>query len=210
MEDTIDSMVLEKVPKVWSDLAYPSVRGLSSWLVNLANRIEQLSAWKDEPINIPKVTNIARLFNPQSFLTAVKQYYSQKTQSELNKLIISTEITKRWEPEIDGPAREGAYVTGFNLEGARWDVTNSMVDEAKPKEMFSPLPVVNCRATLVQGDFREEKGIHYCPVYKTENRGGTYVFTAQLRTPRYPAAKWILAGVALILDVEGIGDTKKN
>lgn len=34
----------------------------------------------------------------------------------------------------------------------------------------------------------------------------TYVFTAQMKTSKYPPAKWILAGVALILDVEGISD----
>jgi len=52
---------------------------------------------------------------------------------------------------------------------------------------------------------KEEKGIYKCPVYKNENRGNTYVFEAQLKT-KYPAQKWILAGVAIILDVEGVSD----
>jgi dynein heavy chain len=103
MEATIDSLVMERVPVKWVELAYPSCRSLSSWLVNLQSRVEQLSGWKDEPVNIPKVTNISRLFNPQSFLTAVKQYHAQRTKSELNKLFIQTDITKRWENEIDGP-----------------------------------------------------------------------------------------------------------
>lgn len=47
--------------------------------------------------------------------------------------------------------------------------------------------------------------MYQCPVYKTETRGATYVFTAQLRTKLSPQ-KWILAGVAVILDVEGVGD----
>jgi dynein heavy chain len=49
-----------------------------------------------------------------------------------------------------------------------------------------------------------------CPVYKTEDRGNTYVFTAQLKT-RYMPRKWILAGVAILMDVEGVSDesTKK-
>jgi dynein heavy chain, axonemal len=42
-------------------------------------------------------------------------------------------------------------------------------------------------------------------VYKTEARGATYVFTAQLKT-KLPPQKWILAGVALLLDVEGVSD----
>lgn len=44
-----------------------------------------------------------------------------------------------------------------------------------------------------------------CPSYKTEDRGNTYVFTAQLKT-RAPPRKWILAGVAIIMDVEGVSD----
>ncbi|CAG9311235.1 unnamed protein product [Blepharisma stoltei] len=209
MEQTIDSLVLGRVPQTWVDLAYPSCRGLPSWLINLQARVEQLSSWKDDPNSVPKVTNVARLFNPQSFLTAVKQFHARKTQSELNKLYIQTDITKRFEHEIEDPPRDGAFVTGLNLDGARWDLTNGQIEESKPKEMFCPLPVVNCKAAIV-GDGREDRNTFYCPVYKTENRGNTYVFTAQLRTPKFPAAKWVLAGVAMIMDVEGLGDPVKK
>jgi len=74
MEGVIDNLVLERVPMAWSKLAYPSSRGLSSWLTNLLARFEQLNNWKDEPSTMPKIVNIARLFNPQSYLTAIKQY----------------------------------------------------------------------------------------------------------------------------------------
>lgn len=57
----------------------------------------------------------------------------------------------------------------------------------------------------MQIDIKEDKTVYQCPVYKTESRGATYVFTAQLKT-KLPPAKWILAGVALILDVEGVSD----
>ena len=210
MEQTIDSLVLERVPVTWTELAYPSCRGLGSWLVNLQLRVEQLSAWKDEPTNMPKITNIARLFNPQSFLTAVKQYHAQRTQSELNRLYIQTDITKRFENETEDAPREGTLVTGLFLDGARWDVTNNQLDESRPKEMFCPMPVVNCKAAVVQVEVKEDKNLYLCPVYKTENRGNTYVFTAQLRTPRYPAPKWVLAGVAMIMDIEGLGDVSKK
>lgn len=127
-----------------------------------------MSSCQDEPVSIPKVTNISRLFNPQSFLTAVKQYHAQRTKSELNKLFIQTDITKRWENEIEGPAREGAYVSGLNLEGARWDITNNQIEESKPKEMFCPIPIVNCKAQIIPPDGKEEKNVYLCPVYKTE------------------------------------------
>lgn len=39
-----------------------------------------------------------------------------------------------------------------------------------------------------------------CPVYKTQQRGPTYVFDAGLRT-KAPMAKWVLAGVVLVMDI---------
>jgi len=39
----------------------------------------------------------------------------------------------------------------------------------------------------------------------TVARGSNYVFTAQLKTKFHPD-KWVLAGVALIMDVEGVSD----
>lgn len=72
--------------------------------------------------------------------------------------------------------------------------------------MFSVLPVVYCKAQPIPGEGKEDKNLYICPTYKTEDRGGgTYVFPAQLKT-RLPARKWILAGVAIILDVEGVSD----
>lgn len=44
------------------------------------------------------------------------------------------------------------------------------------------------------------KQAYQCPVYKTEQRGPTFVFCAQLKT-KSPPARWIMSGVALIMDV---------
>ena len=67
------------------------------------------------------------------------------------------------------------------------------------------VPVVNCKpALLVEG--KEEKGVYKCPVYMNESRGKTYVFEAQLKT-KHPPLRWTLAGVAMILDVDGVSDS---
>jgi dynein heavy chain len=49
-------------------------------------------------------------------------------------------------------------------------------------------------------DRRETKNIYECPVYKTKQRGPTFVWTFNLRTKEKPA-KWILGGVCLLLAV---------
>jgi len=71
MEQIIEAVSLNRVPTQWAVLAYPSKRGLSSWIANLQQRIDQLNAFKDNPYDLPKVIMISRFFNPQSFLTAI-------------------------------------------------------------------------------------------------------------------------------------------
>ena len=89
-------------------------------------------------------------------------------------------------------AKDGAYCFGFILEGARWDTAGGYVEESKPKEMFSVIPVVYCKALPLPPEGKEDKTVYQCPAYKTEERFTTYVFTAQLKT-RHPPRKWILA-----------------
>ena len=208
MEALMDSIFINTVPAPWAKLGFPSTRGLASWLDNLRQRLEQLNAWKDDPVKKPPVTFLNRLFNPQSFLTAIKQVYARETGTELNALTIQTDVLKKlyWEADLP-PCKEGqgAYVFGFQVEGARWDVGSGQLEESRPKKPFSVVPVVNCRAAIAPAAGKEDPTLYMCPCYKTEARGATYVFTAQLKTKASPQ-RWILAGVALILDVEGVSD----
>ncbi|KAF4642858.1 dynein heavy chain family protein [Toxoplasma gondii] len=198
MEDLAANLVLDKVPPSWTKLAFPSTRPLGSWLGNLKERIEHLQEWTKEPLTLPKVVDLSKLFSPQSFLTAVKEVASQQHQLELNKLVIVTAVTKKDVSSVDAAARDGAFVTGLHLDGARWDMASSCLEESRPKELFCALPVVHCKAEL--GSKKEDSGTYICPVYRTQQRGATFIFDAQLRT-KYPSAKWIMGGVAMILDI---------
>jgi len=123
MEDLMNAIFMNKIPATWDKLAFPSTRGLNSWLDNVKQRLDQLNAWKDEPAKLPKVTFLNRLFNPQSFLTAIMQLKSREG-IELNKMIIYTNVLKKlyWDEELAEPkAGDGAYIWGFQIEGARWD-----------------------------------------------------------------------------------------
>ena len=64
MEALMDSIFLDKVPATWASLAFPSTRGLGSWLDNLKQRLDQLNIWKEDPQKIPNVVFLNRLFNP--------------------------------------------------------------------------------------------------------------------------------------------------
>jgi dynein heavy chain len=124
---------------------------------------------------------------------------AQKNQWELDKLITWTDITKKYNlEEVESHSRDGAYIIGMSMQGARWDSQGGLLDRSRPKEMFFRMPVINVKAAAI--DKVETTGIYVCPSYKTTQRGPTYVFCAQLKTKANPG-KWVLAGVAMIFDV---------
>jgi dynein heavy chain len=83
------------------------------------------------------------------------------------------------------------------------------MEESRPKEMFSVLPVVYCKAMIIPADGKEDKSVYQCPCYRTEDRGNTFIFCGQLKT-RLTPRKWILGGVVMLLDVEGVGEIIKK
>lgn len=140
METLMESIFLNRIPAVWVKFSFMTTRNLSSWLDNIKQRLEQLNAWKEDPTKEPFVTFINRLYNPQSFLTAIKQIVSIDKGVELNRLFIETTPTKRmyWEtaelPQRKAGGDGGAYVFGMQLQGARWDVNGNSIEESEPKK----------------------------------------------------------------------------
>ena len=70
--------------------------------------------------------------------------------------------------------------------------------ESRLKELTPAMPVIFIRAIPV--DKQEVRNQYACPVYKTRQRGPTYIWTYNLRTKEKPS-KWTLAGVALLLQI---------
>jgi dynein heavy chain len=213
MENLQDSLFLDRIPPGWAKKAWPSQLKFSMWLTNFMQRLEQLNEWLNNPAEIPKVTWISGMVNPQSFLTAIAQVAAQKNMWELDKLVTFTEVTKMMtSDEVGAAARDGAYVGGGSMMGARWDVGNNSVEKSKPKELFCVMPIISVKGVSTEkgGDFPHQlvnkkewtkfKGYFMCPCYKTEMRGPTIVFSAQVKT-RSPAARWVMGGVAIIFEV---------
>lgn len=82
--------------------------------------------------------------------------------------------------------------------GGRWDTQTGVICEARLKELTPAMPVISVRA--MPNDRQETRNMYECPLYKTKIRGPTYVWTFSLKTRERPA-KWVLAGVALLLSV---------
>ena len=82
--------------------------------------------------------------------------------------------------------------------GARWDTQTGMIAEARLKELAPVMPVMFIKAIPV--DRQDLRNMYACPVYKTKTRGPTFVWTFNLKTKEKPS-KWVLGGVALLLQV---------
>jgi dynein heavy chain len=149
-------------------------------------------------LGVPKAVWLSGLFNPQSFLTAVMQTTARRNDWPLDKTVLLTEVTKKSPEQVEAPSRDGAFVHGLTLEGARWDDKGGALEDSRPKELFCPMPVMLVRA--VTADKADARDAYQCPVYTTEARFREEVFTAQLKS-KAPATKWTLAGVCMFLDV---------
>eukprot|EP00976_Prorocentrum_cordatum_P058200 1172146-Prorocentrum_minimum.AAC.1 len=84
MEKIMNALANDAVPFGWEKLAYPSLRPLGSWMLNLLQRVQQLLDWTAD-LSILKTTWLSGLFNPQSFLTAVMQTTARRNDWPLDK-----------------------------------------------------------------------------------------------------------------------------
>ncbi|KAA0703060.1 Dynein beta chain, ciliary [Triplophysa tibetana] len=190
-------LLYDCVPESWSRLAYPSTKTLGPWFSDVLTQCRELDTWTQDFV-FPAVVWISGLFSPQSFFTAIMQSIAQKNKWPLDRMTLSVDVTKKGKDDYGHPPREGAYIHGLYIEGAGWDSTSGVLSDAVLMDLTPAMPVLYIRAVpTVQ---QELKNIYECPVYRTKRRGLTYIWSFRLKT-RHPPAKWILAGVALLLSV---------
>lgn len=196
VETQLSALSYDRVPDTWNKLAYPSTYGLAQWFNDLLLRCRELDTWTQD-LTLPAVVWLSGFFNPQSFLTAIMQTMARKNEWPLDRMCLTIDVTKKTKEDYGHPPREGAYLHGLHLEGARWDIQSGALVDARLKELTSTMPVIFAKA--IPADRQEVKHAYECPVYKTKARGLTYVWTFRLRS-KDRIAKWVLAGVALLLE----------
>ncbi|KAK9886613.1 hypothetical protein WA026_017535 [Henosepilachna vigintioctopunctata] len=197
METLMDSLFLDQLPVTWAAKAYPSMLPLGQWVADLSARIKELEGWVGD-FNMPATVWLGGFFNPQSFLTAIMQQTARKNEWPLDKMCLLTDVTKKQKEEFSSAPREGAYVHGLYMEGARWDTQLNSIADSKLKDLFPVVPVIFIKA--ITQDKQDTKNMYDCPVYKTRLRGPTFVWTFNLKS-KEKASKWTLAGVAILLQI---------
>lgn len=63
------------------------------------------------------------------------------------------------------PPRDGAYIAGIYLEGAKWDTVINSLASSTLKELYYEMPVIHIKATTK--DKQELRNVYECPIYKT-------------------------------------------
>ena len=200
--DALDSLFDANVPSKWLSKSWESST-IGSWFQGLLQRYAQLTKWLER--GKPKAFWLTGFFNPQGFLTAMKQEVNRKHAADkwaLDDVVMTSEVTsppKTFENLKDEP-NEGVYVYGLFLEGCGWDgKANKMID-SEPKKLYAALPVMHVTGKLAKDNVT--KNTFEAPCYRVKKRTGlNFISTFQLRTEDHPS-KWILRGVALLCSVD--------
>ncbi|XP_042895579.2 dynein beta chain, ciliary [Parasteatoda tepidariorum] len=198
MDELGESLAADAVPQAWAVKAYPSLLPLGSWFSDLLLRHRALSTWMKADFTLPPTVWLGGLFSPQSFLTAVIQTSGRKHDLPLDKLSIQCEVTKKTPEEFVLTPREGANISGLYMEGGRWDFATGCIVDPLLKNLHPPMPVICLKAVL--SDKVDIRNAYECPVYRTRQRGSTFVWEFPLRT-QDPPDKWVIAGTALLLQI---------
>lgn len=107
----------------------------------------------------------------QAFLTGTLQNFARKKKMPIDTVAFDFVQADHLTMDIiKSPPEDGCYIRGLYLEGARWDYTTHVLDESRPKELYTDLPIM----WLNPKQFRVQptSGFYNCPVYKTLVRAG--------------------------------------
>lgn len=208
MSEDLDKMATSlfnnQVPLKWAGVGFLSLKPLASWVQDLNDRINFMKKWIEG--GTPIVFWISGLFFPQAFFTGCLQNYARKHVIAIDELDLDVKFYDEVSPhDVTEKPEDGVYAHGLYLEGARWNNTTHMLDDSKPKQLYTELPMI--WFVPKKNRKKPETGLYNCPVYKVLSRAGTLSttghstnFVMMLELPSKEAEDtWITAGVAAFL-----------
>ncbi|KAJ3339608.1 Dynein heavy chain 5, axonemal, partial [Kappamyces sp. JEL0680] len=194
LQAALDSLYDAVVPPVWAKISWQSAT-IGLWYSEFLTRAQQFHSWLHE--GRPLVFWLPGFFNPQGFLTAIRQEITRAHNGwALDGVKLAPEVMKQMKEDITAPPAEGVYINGLFIEGAGWDRKNIRLTEAQPKINFQSMPVILVSAINSTDD--GDPKMYKCPVYKRPRRTDlNYIFEIELKTTQ-PPDYWIMRGIALL------------
>jgi dynein heavy chain len=200
------SLFNNQVPAVFADVGFLSLKPLSSWINDLNDRINFITKWINE--SMPPAYWISGFFFPQAFFTGALQNYARKHTIAIDELDYDFKVYDEIDPQdVSEKPEDGVFCYGLYFEGARWNKTTHMLDESKPKQLYTEVPLI--WYVPKKNRVKPATGIYDCPVYKVLSRTGTlsttghstnFVQYVELPT-KEDQNKWIRGGVAAFLSL---------
>uniref|UniRef100_A0A0G4I0P8 Dynein heavy chain C-terminal domain-containing protein n=1 Tax=Chromera velia CCMP2878 TaxID=1169474 RepID=A0A0G4I0P8_9ALVE len=191
-----------QVPSTWSKVAYPSLKPLSSWFDDLIARVSFLRSWISD--GRPKAYWISALFFPQGFLTSVLQMYSRREMIPIDTLAFEhVVLAKKHESELESAPKDGCYIYGMFMDGARWDFEKNVIADQLPGVMYDSAPIIHLNPAK---NLKKDPTKYEIPLYKTSVRAGTlsttghstnFVIAIEVPT-EHPPSYWVLKGAAML------------
>ena len=128
LELMFNSLFDNQVPSNWSKVAYPSLKPLGAWVVDLVARCDFIKKWVDD--GTPAVYWISGFFFPQAFITGTLQNYARKVQISIHTIEFDFAVIPgaldAWE-QIKEKPESGCIIYGLYLEAAIWDTETQLV-----------------------------------------------------------------------------------
>ncbi|ETO22424.1 Dynein heavy chain family protein [Reticulomyxa filosa] len=142
MSSELDGVFMDllnnKVPAMWSSASYPSLKPLGSWIQDLNKRFDFIRNCLTS--EIPKAYWISAFFFTQGFITGILQNHSRKYKIAIDQLqfkftvLKANTISELSSHEAPLP-RDGVYVYGLYLDGAKWSPSARSLDDANLGEL---------------------------------------------------------------------------